>query len=39
MDETRRARVIENLRDMGLTQALISDPMSIYYLTGYYTEP
>ena len=39
MDETRRARVIGNLRDMGLTQALISDPMAIYYLTGYYTEP
>lgn len=39
MDETRRARVINNLRDMGLTQALISDPMAIYYLTGYYTEP
>lgn len=39
MDETRRARVIDNLRDMGLTQALISDPMAIYYLTGYYTEP
>ena len=39
MDETRRAQVVENLRGMGLTQALISDPMSIYYLTGYYTEP
>ena len=31
--------MIGNLRDMGLTQALISDPMAIYYLTGYYTEP
>ena len=39
MDEMRRTQVIENLRGMGLTQALISDPMSIYYLTGYYTEP
>ena len=39
MDETRRAQIIENLQGMGLTQALISDPMSIYYLTGYYTEP
>ena len=39
MDEKRRAQVIENLQGMGLTQALISDPMSIYYLTGYYTEP
>ena len=29
MDETRRARVIGNLRDMGLTQALISDPMAL----------
>ena len=39
MNKTRRAQVVENLRGMGLTQALISDPMSIYYLTGYYTEP
>ncbi|MCI6843761.1 MAG: Xaa-Pro peptidase family protein [Coriobacteriaceae bacterium] len=39
MDETRRARVVENLHGMGIAQTLISDPMSIYYLTGYYTEP
>ena len=24
---------------MGLSQALICDPLSIWYLTGYYTEP
>jgi Xaa-Pro dipeptidase len=24
---------------MGLSQAVVSDPLSIWYLTGYYTEP
>lgn len=39
MNKQRAARVMDNLRGMGLSQALICDPMSIWYLTGYYTEP
>ena len=35
----RRARVLENLKTMGLEQLLVCDPLSIWYLTGYYTEP
>lgn len=35
----RRARVLENLEAIGLDQMLVSDPLSIWYLTGYYTEP
>ncbi len=39
MYETRAERVLANLGKMGLGQILISDPMSIFWLTGYYTEP
>lgn len=39
MDQERSSRVMDNLRKMGLSQALICDPLSIWYLTGYYTEP
>lgn len=39
MNQQRAERVMANLRDLGLTQALVTDPMSIWYLTGYYTEP
>lgn len=35
----RIKRVLANLSAMGLDQALICDPMSIKYLTGYYTFP
>jgi Xaa-Pro dipeptidase len=30
---------MENLKAMGLEQMLVCDPLSIWYLTGYYTEP
>ena len=39
MDEKRLARVRENLAERGLTQALVVDPLSIWWLCGYYTEP
>lgn len=39
MDEKRLARVRENLRDRGLGQMLVVDPLSIWWLCGYYTEP
>lgn len=39
MNEQRFTRVMDNLEHMGLSQALICDPMSIKYLTGYYTFP
>lgn len=39
LKENRAARVIEKLKDMGLKQMLIIDPMSIYYLTDIYVAP
>ncbi len=39
MNEARLQRVRENLAELGLSQALICDPLSIYYLTGYLTQP
>ena len=39
MNENRVARVRDNLARRGLTQALIVDPLSIWWLCGYYTEP
>lgn len=39
MNQQRAERVLANLRDQGLSQILVCDPMSIWYLTGYYTEP
>ncbi|MBP3894488.1 MAG: aminopeptidase P family protein [Atopobiaceae bacterium] len=39
MNDQRVQRVLEGLEGKGLTQALICDPLSIWYLTGYYTEP
>ncbi len=39
MNDNRRERVLANLRKMGLDQALVCDPMSIWWLCGYYTEP
>lgn len=36
---TRIERVIEGMKKNGLTQLLVSDPMSIRYLTGVYVEP
>ena len=39
MHEARLSCVMSNLCAMGLQQALICDPLSVWYLTGYYTEP
>ena len=39
MKQKRAERIMEALKEMGLTQMLIVDPMSIYYLTGVYVEP
>lgn len=39
MDETRLARVRENLARRGLSQMLVVDPLSIWWLCGYHTEP
>ena len=39
LKENRVKRVLDALREMGLSQMLIVDPMSIYYLTGVYIAP
>jgi len=39
MNQQRIGRVLEGLRNRGMSQALVCDPLSIWYLTGYYTEP
>ncbi len=39
MNEARAAQVMTNLHEMGLSQALFTDPLGIWYLTGYYTQP
>ena len=39
MNMQRISRVLDKLEDMQLSQALITDPTSIKYLTGYYTFP
>ncbi|MBS7577510.1 MULTISPECIES: Xaa-Pro peptidase family protein [unclassified Enterococcus] len=39
MSRARIKRVLKAMEDAELSQLLISDPMSIYYLTGYYNEP
>ena len=39
MDENRLARIRDNMGRRGLAQALIVDPLSIWWLCGYYTEP
>ncbi len=39
MDESRLSRVRANLADRGLSQALVVDPLSIWWLCGYHTEP
>lgn len=35
----RLARVCSRLREQGLTQMIVSDPLSIGYLTGVWIEP
>ncbi|MBR3225571.1 MAG: aminopeptidase P family protein [Atopobiaceae bacterium] len=39
MQNARIARTMENLANLGISQALICDPLSVWYLTGYYVEP
>lgn len=39
MNQQRVDRVLAKLGEKGLDQALICDPLSIWYLSGYYTEP
>ena len=39
MHTDRIARVRANLAARGLTQLIVVDPLSIWWLTGYYTEP
>lgn len=36
---TRADRVISNMKEKGLTQMIITDPMSVWYLTGVDVEP
>ena len=39
MNESRTARVLAAQEEQGLSQMLLTDPMSIYYLTGYLVQP
>ncbi len=39
MKQNRAERVIEEMKKKGVSQMLITDPMSIYYLTGVYIQP
>lgn len=39
MDRSRIARVMEKMRERGLTQTLITSTASVYYLTGLWIEP
>ena len=39
MKEERADRILTALKRMGITQMLIVDPMSIYYLTGVVNHP
>ena len=39
MNKARVDKVLKNLGEMGLEQVIVSDPLSIFWLTGYYTEP
>lgn len=39
MKENRADRIMAALQEMGVSQMLVVDPMSIYYLTGVYNDP
>lgn len=39
MYEARIQRVLAAMKAMGLEQMIVSDPDSIWYLTGYYVYP
>lgn len=39
MNMERVSRVMDNLERLGMGQVLVADPMSIWYLTGYWNVP
>lgn len=39
MHQARVTHVLDNLDKLGLSQMLINDPLAIFWLTGYFTEP
>ncbi|MGI6754577.1 MAG: M24 family metallopeptidase [Atopobiaceae bacterium] len=39
MKTQRTDAVLMNMQKLGVKQAIFTDPLSIWYLTGYYTEP
>lgn len=39
MFENRQYRVFQEMKEKGITQLLISDPLCIFYLTGHFIEP
>ncbi len=39
MKKNRVDKVLSNMQNMGIEQILITDPVSIFYLTGSYTDP
>lgn len=39
MNEDKVSSVLKNMEKGGIDQLLVSDPMSIFYLSGYYTQP
>lgn len=39
MKQNRVERVLKNMREQGLSQMIVSDPASIYYLTGRMVDP
>ena len=39
MKQNRIDRIMAELEGMGVSQMLIVDPMSIFYLTGVYNDP
>ncbi len=39
LQSSRVERILDKLKEAGLSQMLIVDPMSIYYLTGVYNQP
>ena len=39
MKQNRVEKVLANMQAMGIEQILISDPVSIFYLTGSLTDP
>ena len=38
MNEAIAKRILDELQKQGVSQMLLTDPMSIYYLTGWYSQ-